>query len=236
MSKSIQVGASVLCADFTRLGDQVRMCEDAGADLIHVDVMDGHFVPNISIGPVIVQAIRRVTRLPIEAHLMIEHPGFYIQDFINAGSDIISLQVECYGTRRKESREFGQFPKELESFDPQAALADIWKIKSGGKKAFVVVNPGTPLCFDGVLKDIDGVLVMSVNPGFAGQKFIPEVLPKIAALRAKFTGDIAVDGGVNAETAPGAARAGANIMVTASYFFGSNDPPAAVKFLKRLPV
>ncbi len=234
MSKNIKVNASVLCADFTKLENQIKLCEDAGAEMIHVDVMDGHFVPNITIGPVIVQAIRRTTQLPIEAHLMIENPGLYIDDFINAGTDIVSLQVECYGTRTKESRGFGQFPKVLESFNAQAALVDIAKVKAKSKKVFLVANPATPLCFDSLLRDIDGVLLMSVNPGFANQKFMPEILEKIKILRSRFKGDIEVDGGVNAQTASDIVKAGANLLVSASYFFGSPNPKDVVKFLKSL--
>lgn len=234
MTKPIKVNASVLCSDFTQLDRQIKMCEDAGAEMIHVDVMDGHFVPNITIGPVIVEAIRRLTKLPIESHLMIENPGLYIEDFINAGSDIISLQVECYGQRTKESSAFGQYPKVLERFDSLAAGRDIAKIKARGKNVFLVANPATPLCFDEVLKDIDGVLLMSVNPGFAKQKFMPEVLPKIKALAGRFNGDIEVDGGVNAQTAPDIVKAGANLLVSASYFFGSPNPKDVVKYLKNL--
>ncbi len=234
MLMSIKVNASVLCADFTKLESQIRMCEDAGAEMIHVDVMDGHFVPNITIGPVILQAIRRTTKLPIEAHLMIENPGLYVEDFINAGADIISLQVECYGARTESSRSFGQYPKVLEKFDPALALVDINKVKSRNKKVFLVVNPATALCFDSLLDKIDGVLVMSVNPGFANQKFMPEVLEKIKNLRARFRGDIEVDGGVNAQTAPDIVKAGANLLVSASYFFGAPNPKEVVKFLKSL--
>lgn len=234
MPSHIKVNASVLSADFTKLGDQIKLSEDAGAEMIHVDVMDGHFVPNITIGPVIVEAIRRITKLPIESHLMIENPGLRIDDFIKAGSDIISLQVECYGERTKESAGFGQFPKVLQKFDAKAAMVDIAKIKSKGKKVFLVANPDTPLCFDEVLKSIDGVLVMSVNPGFAGQKFMPVALDKIRNLRSRFKGDIEVDGGVNAQTAPEVIKAGANLLVSASYFFGSPNPGDVVKYLKSL--
>ena len=234
MSKHIKVNASVLSADFSKLGEAVKMSQDAGAEMIHVDVMDGHFVPNITIGPVIVAAIRKVTTLPIETHLMIENPGVYIEDFIKAGADIISLQVECYGERTDESKAFGKYPKVLKKFDSAAALADIAKIKSAGKKVFLVVNPDTPLCFDELLGNIDGVLIMSVNPGFANQKFMPIALDKIRTLRGRFNGDIEVDGGVNAETAPQVVKAGANLLVSASYFFGAPNPRDVVKYLKSL--
>ena len=202
--------------------------------MIHVDVMDGHFVPNITIGPVIVQALRPLTKLSIEAHLMIENPGYYIDAFMDAGADIIALHAECYGPRTKQSRRFGQFPKELDSFDAQKALKDITKIKTRGKSVFMVLNPQTPVCLEDVLPQIEGVLIMSVNPGFAGQKFMPMVLPKIQELRQHFEGDIAVDGGINDLTAPEAVKAGANILATASYFFGSQRPKELVKQLKDL--
>ena len=234
MGKSIAVSASILCANFTKLGDEIKKCEDAGADGLHVDVMDGHFVPNISIGPVIVEAIRPLTKLPIEAHLMIENPGAYIDSFIDAGADIISIQVKCYGPRKKECQGAGQYPKEVEKIDVSKIQQDIARIKGRGKKVFVVVNPGTPLCFDGILNAVDGILVMSVNPGFAKQKFMPGALPRIEQLRKSFKGDISIDGGINAQTAPLAVKAGANILATASYFFGAADPTEAVRYLKAL--
>jgi ribulose-phosphate 3-epimerase len=234
MPKPIQVSASILCANFAKLGEEIKKCEDAGVDTIHVDVMDGHFVPNISIGQVIVESIRPLTKLPIETHLMIENPWNYIESFAQAGADIITLHVECYGPRKKECREAGQFPKEVESIDATLARRDINRIKSLGKKAFFVLNPGTPLCFDAVLKDLDGVLIMSVNPGFAKQKFMPQVLSKVEALAKSFTGTISIDGGINKETAPSAVKAGANMLATASYFFGAPDPKEAVRFLKNL--
>jgi len=234
MSKSIKVSASILCSDFTRLGDEIKKCEDAGVDRIHVDVMDGHFVPTISIGPLIIEAIRPLTKLIIDTHLMIENPWAHIDKFIKAGSDIIALHAECYGPRRKACKEYGQYPKEVERIDTVKAREDILRIKAKGKKTFMVMNPGTPVCFDEVLNDLDGVLVMSVNPGFSFQKFMPEVLPKIEELRTKFDGDISIDGGIKAETAPQAVKAGANILATASYFFGAKDPREAVSYLKHL--
>ena len=228
----IQISASILAADFGRLADAVKLCEYSGIQRIHVDVMDGHFVPNITIGPVITEAVRRYTRLPIAAHLMIEHPWNYIDTFIDAGADIVAVHAECYGERRFACRSYGQYPKEVDTVDTAQALRDIRRIRSRGKQACLVVNPGTPVaCLDGLLGELDCVLVMSVNPGFAGQKFMPSALAKIKALRANFQRDIVVDGGVNAVSAPEVVKAGANVLVTASYFFGSPDPAGVVRSL-----
>ncbi len=234
MSEDIKVSVSILCADFARLADQVKFCEDAGADLLHIDVMDGHFVPNITIGPLIVRAIRPLTKLPLEAHLMIENPGDYLEDFLDAGADIVSLHAECYGTRRPECRQYGQYPKEVDAIDADKARADLQRIRQKGGKAVMVLNPGTPLCLESVLKDLNGVLVMSVNPGFAKQKFMPSVLPKIQQLRNMYDGDIAIDGGINDVTGKEAVKAGANVLSTASYFFGADKPREAVLKLKGL--
>jgi len=234
MSKLIQVSASILCADFTKLGDEIKKCEDAGVDILHIDVMDGHFVPNITIGPIIVEAIRPLTKLPIETHLMIENPWIYIDDFIKAGADNIMIQAECYGERREACRKFDQYPKEVDSIDVELVRKDVSKIKAANKRAFIVLNPGTPLCLGNLLQDIDGVLIMSVNPGFAKQKFMPVVIPKIQELREQFEGDISVDGGINELTAPEAVKSGANILATASYFFGSEHPKEIVKSMKAL--
>ena len=234
MKKSIGVSASILCADFARLGEEIKKIEEAGADMIHVDVMDGHFVPNITIGPVIVQALRPLTRLPIEAHLMIEHPGVYIDDFIRAGADIISIQAECYGRSVSKDSEGGQYPRAVSSIDTEKAGEDIRRIKKKGKKAFMVVNPGTSLCMMSLLDELDGVLIMSVHPGFAKQKFMAAAIPKIQELRRRYDGPIAVDGGINEVTAPEAVKAGADILVTASYFFGSGKPKDVVRYLKSL--
>ena len=233
MGKSIEVSASILAADFSNLERDIRRCEDAGIARFHIDCMDGHFVPNLTIGPVIVEAIRKHTRLPLEAHLMIEHPGAYIESYAKAGADIIQLQVECYGPRAAGCREWDQWPKAVDHVDLPALRADLKKIRSLGKKAFVVVNPATPLCEE-VLNDCDGVLVMSVNPGFAGQKFMPQALPKLARLKEAFKGDIAIDGGVNAQTAPEAVKAGAHVLITASYLFGAPSLLDVTRKLKSL--
>jgi ribulose-phosphate 3-epimerase len=227
---SIKIAASILSCDFSRLADEIKKCNDAGIDILHIDVMDGHFVPNITIGPIIVEAIRPLTKLPIDAHLMIENPSMCIDKFIDAGSDIITLHAECYGL----SRGLGKFPKEVDKIDVSKAIKDILAIKNRGKKVGLTLNPGTPLCIEEVLEELDKVLIMSVNPGFAGQKFMPEVLPKIRRLRQIFNRDIEVDGGINEETALLAVQAGANILATASCFFSSQEPDGLVRRLKSI--
>jgi len=236
MPKNIIISASILSADFGKLAEAVQLCERSGVGRIHVDVMDGHFVPNITIGPVVTQAVRQYTQLPIATHLMIENPGDYIDSFADAGADIIVVHAECYGERRTACREYGQYPKEIDVLDVEAAIKDIRRIKAKGKQAGMTLNPGTPVeVLAPVLEEVDNILVMSVNPGFSGQKFMASALEKIAWLRARgFKKDIVVDGGVNAATAPAVVQAGANVLVTASYFFSSQDPARAVQGLKEL--
>jgi len=234
----IEVSASILSADFGRLAEALEVCRRSGVDRIHVDVMDGHFVPNITIGPVVVQGVSRYTKLPIAAHLMIENPWDYMDAFAGSGADTIVLHAECYGLRRQACRAYGQYPKEIEALEPEKVLRDVRRIKARGKQAGLAVNPGTPVeCLMPVLEELDHVLVMSVNPGFSGQKFMPSALAKIAWLRENgFKKDIVVDGGINADTAPGVVKAGANILVTASYFFTSKDPQGVVDGLKSTAV
>ena len=236
MKKTVKVSASILCADFSKLGEEIKKCEDAGVDMLHVDVMDGHFVPNLTIGPIIIETIRPLTRLPIEAHLMIDNPQMSIDQYIDAGADIISIHAECYGELRPSCQRADQFPKEVDRIDSDEVKQDIVRIKARGKKVHLAINPGTPMCLERVLPDIDGILIMSVNPGFAKQKFMPVAIQKIQQLRAMFDGDIEVDGGINALTAQEVVRAGANILATASYFFSSATPRDVVKGLKSLSV
>ena len=233
MPKPIEVSASILSADFANLASEIKKSEEAGVDRFHIDCMDGHFVPNLTIGPIIVAAARKHTKLPLEAHLMIEHPGEYIESYAKAGADIIQVQVECYGARREDCRQWNQWPKEVDTVDMDSLRADLKRIRSWGKKAFIVINPGTPL-IKGILDDCDGVLIMSVNPGYASQKFMDAVLPKIEELNKGFKGDIAIDGGINAQTAPLAVKAGARVLITASYFYNAPDKAAAVRNLKNL--
>jgi ribulose-phosphate 3-epimerase len=201
------IAPSILSADFAKLGDEIRAVEDAGADWIHVDVMDGHFVPNITIGPLIVEAARRVTDLPLDVHLMIERPERYIKDFADAGSNLIAVQVEtCVHLNRT-----------------------LQMIKESGLKAGVVLNPSTPLAsIEWVLADVDFVMIMSVNPGFGGQSFIPNSLDKVRDLRRmiqekKLSTLIEIDGGVNKKTIKDISDAGVNVFVAGSAIFGSSD-------------
>jgi len=212
-----KIAPSILSADFCRLGDEVRAVEAAGADYIHVDVMDGHFVPNITIGPPVVAALRKVTALPLDVHLMIAAPDRYIADFAAAGADIIVVHAEA-STHLHRS---------------------IQLIKSLGKKAGVSLNPATPLnCLEYVLADLDLVLLMTVNPGFGGQSFIEECIPKIRSLRAMLDkrgleAELEVDGGVKIDNIARIAHAGADVFVAGSAVFGSPDYLATIQALKQ---
>jgi ribulose-phosphate 3-epimerase len=203
----IKIAPSILSADFMKLGEEVMAAETAGCDMIHLDVMDGHFVPNITIGPGIVKAVRRVTRLPLDVHLMIAEPDKYLEEFIAAGADYVTVHAEaCVHLHRT-----------------------VHAIKEQSVKAGVSLNPATQLSFlDHVLSDIDMVLLMSVNPGFGGQDFIPDVLDKIRSVRdiiyeRKLNVLIEVDGGIKLTNALEVAEAGADILVMGSAFFQSGD-------------
>lgn len=212
----IKIAPSILSANFARLGDEIKDVEKGGADYIHVDVMDGHFVPNITIGPLIVEAIRPVTKLPLDVHLMIENPERYIGAFVKAGADIITVHVEAC--------------THLHSV--------IHQIKSAGIKAGVVLNPHTPVSLiQHILEDIDLVLLMTVNPGFGGQSFIHSVLPKIRQVarmveEKNLDVEIEVDGGVNAETAKLCIKAGANVLVAGSAIYNQSDRGKAIREIR----
>ncbi len=209
----IKVAPSILSADFSCLDREIKRAESAGADMIHVDVMDGHFVPNITIGPAVVKEIRKVTKLPLDVHLMIEKPQDFIDDFILAGSDMITVHIETVSS------------SQLSAISSQ--------LKKKGIKLGISLNPATPLSrIIKALPYVDFVLVMSVNPGFGGQKFIPAVLPKIRKLRSIFKGDISVDGGVNDKVSVSLIKAGANVLAAGSYIFKSKDPKSAIERLK----
>ncbi|MBK8999470.1 MAG: ribulose-phosphate 3-epimerase [Myxococcales bacterium] len=212
MSRKVRIAPSILSADLGRLADEIQSVEAGGADWIHVDVMDGRFVPNITLGPVVVKAARAATKLPLDVHLMIVEPERYVEAFAAAGADVISVHVEA-------------------STHLQRTLAEIRRL---GKKAGVVLNPHThESAVEYVLDDLDLILVMSVNPGFGGQSFLPAVLPKISALRAmidrrKLSIDLEVDGGVAPDTAARVAGAGADVLVAGSAVFGQPDRAAAI--------
>ena len=203
----IKLAPSILSADFARLGEQIGEAVRAGADYIHVDVMDGHFVPNITIGAPVVASVRRVTTLPLDVHLMIEHPERYISQFAEAGADIITVHVEA---------------------SPHLH-ATIRLIKELGARAGVSLNPPTPLgVVEEFLPHVDLVLVMSVNPGFGGQYFIPDTLPRIVSVRRilndrKLHAELEVDGGINADNAPDIVKAGANVLVAGSSIFKARE-------------
>jgi ribulose-phosphate 3-epimerase len=203
----IKLAPSILSADFARLGEQIAEVGKAGADYIHVDVMDGHFVPNITIGAPVVASLRPLTRLPLDVHLMIEHPERYISDFVEVGADIITVHVEA--SRHVHST--------------------IEAIKDLGARAGVSLNPPTPLsAVDDFIHQVDLVLVMSVNPGFGGQAFIPESLPRIAEMRKMIDSrkpgvELEVDGGINAENAPEIVKAGAEVLVAGNSVFRASD-------------
>ncbi|MFZ5639159.1 MAG: ribulose-phosphate 3-epimerase [Bacillota bacterium] len=212
----VKLAPSILSADFSRLGEQVALVEKAGVEYLHIDVMDGHFVPNITIGPLVVEALRPMSKLVFDVHLMIENPDKYVEQFVKAGADIVGIHVEAAPHLHRS----------------------VQLIKSFGVKASVSLNPATPLsAIEYILQDVDMVLVMSVNPGFGGQEFISGVLPKISALRkmVKEQGlnvDIQVDGGINPENAGRVVAAGANVLVAGSAVFGAADIPGAVDALR----
>ncbi len=213
---SVRVAPSILSADFAHLARDIAAAEDGGADLIHVDVMDGHFVPNITMGPPVVRAVRRVARVPLDVHLMIEEPDRYIDAFVEAGAAMVSVHVEVLPHLHRT----------------------IQAIKAAGAQAGVVINPSTPVgAIAEVAGDVDYVVVMSVNPGFGGQTFIPGSVDKVRRVRALLDGagnpaPVEVDGGVDTTTAPLVVAAGASILVAGQTVFGGGDPAAAVRALR----
>jgi len=211
--RRIKIAPSILSADFSRLDREIARVERAGADMLHIDVMDGHFVPNITIGPAVVRSIRRVTDLPLDVHLMIDSPQDFVDAFVKAGSDMITVHIETLS--RQEIKRLSL------------------KLKKKGVRFGISLNPATSLSrIKPVLDCVDFVLVMSVNPGFSGQEFIPEAVPKIKALRALFKKDIAVDGGVSDKVAGLLIMAGANILASGSYVFNAKDARLAIERIR----
>ncbi len=216
----IEIAPSILSADFNRLGEQIAIVEGAGASLLHVDVMDGRFVPNITVGLPVVKAISRATRLPIDAHLMIVEPGRYAEQFVVAGAQMVSIHVEA----------------------DQHVHRTLTAIRAAGAQAGVAINPATPLsALDEALKVADYVLLMSVNPGFGGQEFIPASLDKVRRLRKMidergFRARIEIDGGIDRDNVADVAGAGAEIIVSGSAIFGAPDPAVALRELREATV
>jgi ribulose-phosphate 3-epimerase len=214
---TLRIAPSILASDFSRLGEEIRAVEAAGADWIHIDVMDGHFVPNLTIGPGIVEAVRRCTDLPLDVHLMIETPDRYVGDFASAGADTIGVHVEaCPHLHRS-----------------------IQTIKEAGVRACAVINPATPAStVEPILAEVDQVLVMTVNPGFGGQRFIRSALSAVKQIRGwiqerDLDVDVEVDGGITADTIGEAAQAGANAFVAGTAVFGTDDYKAAMDALRQ---
>lgn len=211
--KKIMIAPSLLSADFSRLAEEVRGVETAGCDALHIDVMDGHFVPNITIGPLVVAAVHRVTELPLDVHLMIDTPSRYIAEFRKAGADWITVHVEAEKDIRGLLR----------------------MIRESGAKAGLSLRPKTPVeTILPYLPELDLVLVMSVEPGFGGQSFMPEMMDKVRVLRPKFQGLISVDGGIGAGNASQALEAGADILVAGSAVFGKSDREKAIQEFREI--
>jgi ribulose-phosphate 3-epimerase len=211
-----KIAPSILSADFTRLAEEVKRVEQAGADYIHIDVMDGHFVPNITVGPMIVKAVRQVTELPLDVHLMISNPDFFIDDFVKAGADMITIHAEAVNHLHRS----------------------IQYIKDAGARPAVSLNPASPLqMIEYVLEDVGMVLLMTVNPGFGGQSFIPGVIPKIESLREIIDKrgldmELEVDGGIGPQTIGPASLAGANVFVAGSAIFHSDNYADTIRLMR----
>ena len=214
--RPLRVSPSLLACDFGRLAEEVRKVEEAGADWLHVDVMDGHFVPNLTIGPAVVEALRRASRLPLDVHLMLDHPEEYVKPFLDAGAHYVTVHVEAPGLRRD-----GLLTRTLEA------------VRKGGGRPGLSLRPRTAAeAVKPFVGAVDLVLVMTVEPGFGGQAFMPEVVPKIRQVREWFAGDVAVDGGIDAETGAQCRQAGANVLVAGTYVFRSPSYRDAIRALK----
>ncbi|GAG68850.1 unnamed protein product [marine sediment metagenome] len=213
----VKIAPSILAADISRLHEEIKIVEEGGADFLHFDIMDGHFVPNLSFGPVVVASIKDKTKLPLEVHLMVEEPLKFVEPFIQAGADTITIHVECFHN----------------------LFSTVKAIKSRGKRVGLALNPPTPLISaDYLLEDVDMLLIMSVDPGFGGQHFEPAILTKIKKARfmidkQKLNIDLAVDGGINEKVAPSVLQAGANVLIAGTAIFNRKDRQKAIKTLRK---
>lgn len=215
-ARPVRIAPSLLACDFSRLADEIHKVEDAGADWLHVDVMDGHFVPNLTIGPVVVEAIRRSTTLPLDVHLMLDHPEKYLKEFVSAGASYVTVHVEAAGLQQ-----------------PSVLRDTLGSIKTLGARPGLSLRPRTPAeAVKPFLDAVELVLVMSVEPGFGGQAFIPDAVPKLRQIRSWFAGELSVDGGINAQTGEQCRQAGANVVVAGTTVFRAPSYRDAIASLR----
>jgi ribulose-phosphate 3-epimerase len=216
LGKGVLISPSLLACDFGRLKDEIQQVQDAGADWLHVDVMDGHFVPNLTMGPVVVEAVRKASRVPLDIHLMLDHPQDYFKSFMDAGADFLTVHLEAASLK-----------------DPAALRKTLEGIRKIGARAGLSIRPKTPAeAMKPFLDVIDLILVMSVEPGFGGQAFIPEAIPKVRQLRGWYSGDISVDGGINAQTGKQMRDAGANVLVAGTSIFRTPSYKEAIRSIR----
>ncbi len=216
LGRGVRIAPSLLACDFGRLKDEVQLVQEAGADWLHVDVMDGHFVPNLTLGPAIVEAVRKASSVPLDIHMMLDHPGKYFKAFMDAGADYLTVHLEAESLK-----------------DPAKLRLTLDEIRKIGARAGLSIRPKTPAeSLKPFLEATDLVLVMSVEPGFGGQAFIPEAIPKVKQVRSWYKGDISVDGGINLETGKLMKEAGANVLVAGTSIFRSPSYKQAIQALR----
>ena len=230
---NIKVSASILSANFLTLGSEIESVESAGVDSLHLDVMDNHMAPSLSFGPPIIKPVRKLTTLPLDAHLMIDAPWLFFDAYIQCNVDEICFHIEAYNQTTPEHEQILSASRVAESIDYQRLENDIYYLKTHNIKPGITINPNTdPGVLMPILNQVDSVLVMSVHPGFSGQSFIESSIEKVRTIRQSFQGDIKVDGGVNNTNAKQLTNAGANVLISASYLFGSDNYKSAIDSLR----